>query len=68
MTSELVQNSCDSLVDFDPAVESKVVPLMAKSWDVSPDRMQLTFHLNENMKFPGGGPASAKELAWSMQR
>ncbi|MBP1842965.1 peptide/nickel transport system substrate-binding protein [Rhizobium petrolearium] len=68
VTSELMQNTCDSLVDFDPADESKVVPLLAKSWDVSPDRMQITFHLNENMKFPSGEPATAKELAWSMQR
>lgn len=68
VTNELMQNTCDSLVDFDPADESKVIPLLAKSWDVSPDRMQITFHLNENMKFPGGEPATAKELAWSMQR
>ncbi|WP_440409014.1 ABC transporter substrate-binding protein [Neorhizobium petrolearium] len=68
VTSELMQNTCDSLVDFDPADESKVFPLLAKSWDVSPDRMQITFHLNENMKFPSGEPATAKELAWSMQR
>lgn len=68
VTSELMQNTCDSLVDFDPADESKVIPLLAKSWDVSPDRMQITFHLNENMKFPSGEPATAKELAWSMQR
>jgi peptide/nickel transport system substrate-binding protein len=68
VTSELMQNTCDSLVDFDPKDESKVVPLLAKSWDVSADRMQITFHLNEGMKFPGGAPATAKELAWSMQR
>ncbi|WP_454854940.1 ABC transporter substrate-binding protein [Rhizobium binxianense] len=68
VTSELIQNTCDSLVDFDPADESKVVPLLAKSWDVSEDRKQITFHLNEGLKFPGGEPATAKELAWSMQR
>jgi peptide/nickel transport system substrate-binding protein len=68
VTSELMQNTCDSLVDFDPKDESKVVPLLAKSWDVSADRKQITFHLNEGMKFPGGAPATAKELAWSMQR
>ncbi len=68
VTNELLQNTCDSLVDFDPNDESKVVPLLAKSWDVSEDRKQITFHLNEGMKFPGGAPATAKELAWSMQR
>lgn len=68
VTNELLQNTCDSLVDFDPNDESKVVPLLAKSWDVSEDRKQITFHLNEGMKFPTGEAASAKELAWSMQR
>lgn len=68
VTNELLQNTCDSLVDFDPADESKVVPLLAKSWDVSEDRKQITFHLNEGLTFPGGAPATANELAWSMQR
>lgn len=68
VTNELMQNTCDSLVDFDPTDESKVVPLLAKSWDVSPDRMEITFHLNENMTFPSGEPATANELAWSMHR
>lgn len=68
VTNELLQNTCDSLVDFDPKDESKVVPLLAKSWDVSEDRKQITFHLNEGLKFPSGGTATAKELAWSMQR
>ncbi|MCQ1837556.1 ABC transporter substrate-binding protein [Neorhizobium galegae] len=68
VTSELMQNTCDSLVDFDPKDESKAVPLLAKSWDVSEDRKQITFHLNTGLKFPGGATATAKELAWSMQR
>lgn len=68
VTNELLQNTCDSLVDFDPKDESKVMPLLAKSWDVSEDRKQITFHLNEGMKFPSGEAATAKELAWSMQR
>ncbi|MFB9948445.1 ABC transporter substrate-binding protein [Rhizobium puerariae] len=68
VTNELIQNTCDSLVDFDPKDESKVAPLLAKSWDVSEDREQITFHLNGNLKFPDGSPATARELAWSMQR
>ncbi len=41
---------------------------MAKSWDVSADRKTITFHLQDNLKFPDGTPASAGDLAWSMQR
>src|SRR5438876_1002349 len=35
VTAEIVQNTCDSLVDFDPADERKPIPMFAESWDVS---------------------------------
>ncbi|WP_238578603.1 ABC transporter substrate-binding protein [Inquilinus limosus] len=68
VTNEIVQNTCDSLVDFDPADETKVIPLFAESWDVSDDRMQITFHLRKGAVFPSGNPATAADTAWSMQR
>ncbi|TSD90455.1 ABC transporter substrate-binding protein [Mycobacterium sp. KBS0706] len=68
VTNEIVQNTCDSLVDFDPADETKVIPLFAESWDVSDDRLQITFHLRKGATFPSGNPATAAETAWSMQR
>ncbi|NCF08197.1 ABC transporter substrate-binding protein [Kosakonia sp. MH5] len=68
VTSEIYANTCDALVDFDVKDEKKLTPAMAKSWDVSPDRKTLTFHLQDNLKFPDGTPASAGDLAWSMQR
>ncbi|OWJ66626.1 peptide ABC transporter substrate-binding protein [Inquilinus limosus] len=68
VTNEIVQNTCDSLVDFNPADETKVIPLFAESWDVSDDRMQITFHLRKGAVFPSGNPATAADTAWSMQR
>ena len=68
VTSEIYANTCDALVDFDVKDEKKLTPAMAKRWDVSPDRKTLTFHLQDNLKFPDGTPASAGDLAWSMQR
>jgi peptide/nickel transport system substrate-binding protein len=68
VTNEIVQNTCDSLVDFDPADETKVIPLFAERWDVSDDRLQITFHLRKGATFPSGNPATAAETAWSMQR
>jgi peptide/nickel transport system substrate-binding protein len=38
VTNEILQNTCDSLVDFDPADERKIIPLFAESWTVSPGR------------------------------
>ncbi|MGK9170502.1 ABC transporter substrate-binding protein [Inquilinus limosus] len=68
VTDEIVKNTCDTLVDFDPADEAKVVPLLAESWDVSDDRLQITFHLRRGATFPSGNPATAADTAWSMQR
>jgi peptide/nickel transport system substrate-binding protein len=68
VTDEIIKNTCDTLVDFDPADEAKVVPLFAESWDVSDDRLQITFHLRKGATFPSGNPVTAADTAWSMQR
>lgn len=68
VTSEIYANTCDSLVDFNVQDEKQLTPSLAKSWDVSEDRKTLTFHLQDNLKFADGTPASAGDLAWSMQR
>lgn len=68
VTNEIYTNTCDTLVDFDAKDEKKVVPNMAQSWDVSADRKTITFHLQKNMKFADGSPATAGDLAWSLQR
>jgi peptide/nickel transport system substrate-binding protein len=68
VTNEIVQTTCDPLVDVDPADETKAVPLFAESWDVSDDRQQITFHLRKGAVFPSGNPVTAADTAWSMQR
>jgi peptide/nickel transport system substrate-binding protein len=68
VTNELLQNTCDSLVDFDPADERKMIPLFAESWTVSPDRKTITFKLRSGAKFPSDNIATAQDLALSMQR
>jgi peptide/nickel transport system substrate-binding protein len=68
VTNEILQNTCDSLVDFDPADERKVVALFAESWTVSPDRQTITFKIRTGAKFPSGNVATAQDVALSMQR
>lgn len=68
VTGELYSNTCDSLADFDPADETKIRPMIAQSWDVSPDGMQITFHLVKGAKFPSGNVATAADAAQSLQR
>ncbi|MDR0251650.1 MAG: ABC transporter substrate-binding protein, partial [Brucellaceae bacterium] len=68
VSNEIIQNTCDPLVDFDPKDETKILPRMAKSWDVSEDGLQITFHLRDDLKFDNGEKATAGDLAWSLQR
>ena len=46
----------------------KVVPDIAKSWDVSSDRMVYTFHLREDVKFQDGRPVTAQDFKYSLER
>ncbi|MEF2072592.1 ABC transporter substrate-binding protein [Consotaella aegiceratis] len=68
VTNEIVANTCDTLVDSAPDDASEFVPALAKSWDVSDDSQTITFHLQDNLQFPSGEPATAGDLAWSMYR
>jgi len=68
VTGELLRNICDTLIGYDPNDETKLVPLLAESWDVSEDGLQITFRIRDNLVFPRGGKATARDVAWSMQR
>lgn len=68
ITSELLTNICSGLVVYDKYGSTKIHPVMAKSWDVSDDGKEITFHLRDNLKFDDGRKATAQDLAWSMQR
>ena len=46
--------------------ENKVVPALAKSWDVSPDGLKYTFHLNTGLTFSNGDPLTAEDVVWSI--
>jgi len=56
----------DGLTRFTP--DAKVVPGLAKSWDVSPDGITYTFHLRSGVKFHDGRPFTAKNVVASFQR
>jgi peptide/nickel transport system substrate-binding protein len=44
----------------DPA--AKVAPLLAKSWEISPDGLTYTFHLQEGIKFQNVPPVNGREI------
>ncbi len=46
----------------------EVIPHLAKSWSVSPDGLEWTFKLRENVKFHDGEPFNADAVKYSIDR
>jgi peptide/nickel transport system substrate-binding protein len=42
-------------------------PMLAKSWEWSPDHKTLTFHLRENAVWSDGVPITAEDVRWTWQ-
>ena len=42
-------------------------PLLAREWECSPDGLELTIHLQENVKFHDGEPFNAEAVRWNIQ-
>jgi peptide/nickel transport system substrate-binding protein len=56
----------DGLVTFDR--NSAIVPMLAESWDVSPDGLAITFHLRDGVKFHDGTPFTSEAVVKTYQR
>ncbi|MFG2472352.1 ABC transporter substrate-binding protein [Streptomyces canus] len=54
-----VRQTVDSLTDQDPET-GKIVPWLAKSWDVSSDARTFTFHLRSGVTFSDGSKLTAQ--------
>ncbi|MFC7609565.1 ABC transporter substrate-binding protein [Teichococcus aestuarii] len=44
------------------------MPELAKSWEVSADGLEYTFHLQENVKFHDGQPMTAEDVVFSIMK
>lgn len=56
------------LVSFAPEDPSKIVGVLAESWDVSADGKTYTFKMRNGMKFASGNPVTAKDAEYSLRR
>jgi peptide/nickel transport system substrate-binding protein len=43
-------------------------PLLAESYDVSPDQLTYTFHLDPDARSTAGNPITAEDVRWSYER
>lgn len=66
--SEINANLYDMLLVQDVRQPDRLVPALAESWQVSPDRKTLTFNLRKGVTFQSGNPLGAEDVAWSLQR
>ncbi len=48
--------------------DGSVAPLLAQSWDSSPDLKQWTFHLRDDARFSNGEPLTAQTVQWAFRR
>ena len=64
--SAVIGRILDSLVTLDPD-SGEVIPNLAKSWEISDDNLQYTFHLREGIHWSDGHPFTADDVifTWS---
>jgi peptide/nickel transport system substrate-binding protein len=62
----LLYNVYETLVKLDQ--DGKIVPALAKSWTVSPDRRTYTFTLVDGATFTNGKPFTAQDATFSIER
>jgi len=62
-----IDNVYEGLVEYQPG-STKIVGLLAKSWDISDDGLTYTFHLVAGVKFHDGTPLNAAAVVKSFER
>ena len=64
----IVQQVYQSLVNYDGTNYTTFVPVLAKSWSVSTDRLNYTFVLRQDVHFSNGDPFNAYVMWFSLYR
>ncbi len=67
---EVPFNIFDRLVDVEVDADgnSKIVPSLAESWDISDDGLEYTFHLRQGVKFHNGNDFTAEDVVYTFHR
>jgi peptide/nickel transport system substrate-binding protein len=65
---DVIPNIFQGLLWYNGSSTDTFVPVLAKSWTVSPDGMSYTFQLREGVTFSNGDPFNAYVMWYSMYR
>ena len=68
LSREIIGNTYDRLVEYDPGTPGSHYGLLAESWTVSPDQQTFTFTLRTDPKFVSGAAVTAHDAAFSLHR
>lgn len=63
---QLVRMLYDPFIDLDD--NQQPVPVLAESWEASPDGSVWTFHVRQGVKFHDGSPLTAEDVVWTYRR
>lgn len=66
----VAQNVFNRLVEMENDEEgnARIIPSLAKSWEISDDRRSYTFHLTEDVKFSNGADLTADDVRYTFTR
>jgi peptide/nickel transport system substrate-binding protein len=64
-TDNILSNVVESLVAL--RADLSVGPMLADSWDISPDGRTYTFHLRHGVLFHDDTPMTSKDVKWSFE-
>lgn len=65
---EIMGNCYDRLLRYDVGDPSKLLPDLAKTWNVAADGKTYSFELKPGLKFASGNPLTAEDVVFSLQR
>ncbi|MFC1850311.1 peptide-binding protein [candidate division CSSED10-310 bacterium] len=57
----------DSLLDIDGSPDSNLVGRLAESWEISADKLAITFHLRSNVSWHDGEPFTAADVQFTFE-
>jgi len=58
----------ETLLEFDPNDQTKILPCLAERWDISSDGLTYTFFLRQGVQFHDGSPFTSKDVQVNFQR